>query len=91
MNFPVQRGAAFNMGHVKYIYRPLSGLSDRLHETHKLQAAQMAVHQKVYIAFLRSCPLGDGAEQDSTGDTILLKDRRKGVLCITNRPNHIQK
>ena len=47
------------------------------------------VYQKVYITFLCGCPLSDGTEQDSTGDPILLKDRRKGNLRITNRPDPV--
>ena len=61
------------------------------HKPHDLHAAQVAVYQKVYITFLCGCPLSDGTEQDSTGDPILLKDRRKGNLRITNRPDHVQK
>ena len=79
------------MGNVKHIYRPFSDLPDRLHKPHELHAAQVAVYQKVYITFLCGCPLSDGTEQDSTGDPILLKDRRKGNLRITNRPDHVQK
>ena len=71
--------------------RPFSDLPDRLHKPHELHAAQVAVYQKVYITFLCGCPLSDGTEQDSTGDPILLKDRRKGNLRITNRPDHVQK
>ena len=79
------------MGHVKHIYRPFSDLPDRLHKPTNFMPRRWLSTRRSYITFLCGCPLSDGTEQDSTGDPILLKDRRKGNLRITNRPDHVQK
>ena len=66
-----------DLGDIDQVHRRVQRCSYTLQQAEKCQAAQAAVHHKVYITAGSCSPLGIGTKQYGPFDPMLRKDRRQ--------------